>query len=62
MIIVQFTASSEELDEAKKQHLTYIHQCDCCRKKLADNKQELKVLEVREENMKVAEAMESIKV
>ena len=57
-----FTLFSDELEESKKQHLTYIHSCESCRKKLADNDQELKILEVREENNKVAEELESIKV
>ena len=43
-------------------HNTYIHQCTDYRQQLQDNEQELKVMEVKEENSKVAESMQAIKV
>ena len=54
--------SSEELSEAKMQFNSYIHQCNDYRQQLQENQQELMVLEVKNENAKVAEEMQHAKV
>lgn len=54
--------SSEELSEAKMTYNAYIHQINDITQQLKDNEQELKVLEVKNENARVAEEMQAAKV
>ncbi|XP_033736853.1 coiled-coil domain-containing protein 178-like [Pecten maximus] len=58
----ELTTISEELSEAKMTHNAYTHQINDTEQQLKDNEQELTVLEVRYENAKVAEEMQSRKV
>ncbi|XP_060070324.1 coiled-coil domain-containing protein 178-like [Ylistrum balloti] len=58
----ELTTISEELSEAKMTHNAYTHQINDTNQQLRDNEQELTVLEVRYENAKVAEEMQSRKV
>ena len=53
---------SEDLSEAKMTYNAYVHQIDDIQQQLKDNEQELKVLEVKNENAKVAEEMMAAKV
>ncbi|XP_052254970.1 coiled-coil domain-containing protein 178-like [Dreissena polymorpha] len=53
---------NEELSEAKMTYNAYIHQINEISQQLKDNDQELKVLEVKNENAKVAEEMQAAKV
>lgn len=53
---------SEELSEAKMTFNAYNHQINDITQQLKDNEQELKVLEVKTENAKVAVEMQEAKV
>ncbi|CAL1526941.1 unnamed protein product [Lymnaea stagnalis] len=53
---------SEELNEAKMTFNAYIHQVNDVSQQLIDNEQEMKVLQVKNENAKVAEEMQATKV
>lgn len=57
-----FVEFSEELSEAKMTYNAYIHQINDITQQLKDNDQELKVLEVKNENARVAEEMQAAKV
>ena len=54
--------TSEELSETKMTFNAYLHQINDMTQQLKDNEQELKVLEVKVENAKVAEEMMVSKV
>ncbi|KAK3089571.1 hypothetical protein FSP39_004696 [Pinctada imbricata] len=56
------SAISEELSQAKMTYNAYIHQLNDIKQQLKDNEQELQVLEVKNENAKVAEEMQAKKV
>ena len=53
---------SEELSQAKMTYNAYIHQLNDIKQQLKDNDQELQVMEVKNENAKVAEEMQAKKV
>ncbi|XP_046357907.2 coiled-coil domain-containing protein 178-like [Haliotis rufescens] len=53
---------SEDLSEAKMTYNAYVHQLNDIRQQLKDNDQEMKILEVKNENAKVAEEMQATKV
>lgn len=53
---------NEELSEAKMTFNAYSHQINDMQQQLKDNEQELKVLEVKNENARVAEEMQGAKV
>lgn len=57
-----FMIYSEELSEAKMTFNAYNHQINDITQQLKDNEQELKVLEVKTENAKVAVEMQEAKV
>lgn len=56
------TAISEEYSQAKMTYNAYIHQVNDMQQQLKDNDEELKVLDVKNENAKVAEEMQAAKV
>lgn len=56
------TAISEEYSQAKMTYNAYIHQVNDMKQQLKDNDEELKVLDVKNENAKVAEEMQAAKV
>lgn len=53
---------SEEYSQAKMTYNAYIHQVNDMKQQLKDNDEELKVLDVKNENAKVAEEMQAAKV
>lgn len=53
---------SEEYSQAKMTYNAYIHQVNDMQQQLKDNDEELKVLDVKNENAKVAEEMQAAKV
>ena len=54
--------SSEEYSQAKMTFNAYIHQVNDMKQQLKDNDEELKVLDVKNENAKLAEEMQAAKV
>ncbi|KAH9515273.1 hypothetical protein Btru_014037 [Bulinus truncatus] len=53
---------SQELTEAKLNFNAYVHQINDINSRLIDNEQEMKVLQVKNENAKIAEEMQATKV
>ncbi|KAI8786931.1 coiled-coil domain-containing protein 178 [Biomphalaria glabrata] len=53
---------SQELSEAKLNFNAYVHQINDINSRLIDNEQEMKVLQVKNENAKIAEGMQATKV
>lgn len=58
----EISVSSEEYSQAKMTFNAYIHQVNDMQQQLRDNDEELKVLDVKNENAKVAEEMQAAKV
>ena len=62
MINYTIDLCSNELEEAKKTYDSYIQQINDNHRKFQENKEEIKVLLVTDENMKAAEAVQCGKV
>ena len=62
MYAAALCAHSEELSVAKMNYNSYIHQANDYRQQIQDNEQEIKVLMVRSENARAAEAIQDVKV
>ena len=62
LIIDLFPDFSGELATVRQTHVSYIEQCSEICQRLQDNVQETMVLEVKRENAKAAEAMQTAKV